>query len=288
MKIVNLNEQQNVSVYDKKFIGMKKYISYKIEFESSKIDVIVGLDDNSSMLKFNITADWHQVGNEKSGIPQLNFYAPFSGKTDKYRYDIPFGVIDREEKNHDMPGNSFAAALTETPIMVVTDTKYGFRTVDNSIAVSLIRSSYDPDPYPEYGVHHINIGLTVLNDCSVETLAKARSELVHPLHVVSGKKRKGSLPLEFEFLKLSGDLLVSSVKSAENSSDGKSAIIRLYNANDSIAKATIELAGRIAKAYIVDINEVKQTDLAVYSNSIALEVLPYEVVTIAVELEENK
>jgi len=124
----NLNRDYNVRVYDQNLGGIRKWVQYEIKFKNSKVNVKVSLDDNSSTLRFDITADWHEVGNHEAGIPQLNFQAQTAAcekRIGKYRYDIPFGTIDRDEAQHDMPGNSYAVALPPTnedvPLMVVTD-----------------------------------------------------------------------------------------------------------------------------------------------------------------------
>jgi len=289
MKTEWLNAQYNVRVYDQNLGGIKKWVQYDIKFKNSKVNVKVSLDDNSSTLKFDITADWHEVGRPGEGIPQLNFYTNWDSDTNKYRYDIPFGNIDRDEREHDMPGNSYAVALPESneglPVMVVTDTKYGFRTVDNSIAVNLIRSSYDPDPYPEYGIHHISVGVAIPNDLQNQTLAKIRSEFVHPIAFISGTKHEGCLPLDSSLFKVSGDVILSAVKTAEDSTDGKTVIIRLYDANGKGSTATLDFAKDIAKASIVNLTETYIKDLAVSDNSVSVDVPAYEVITVAVEFK---
>jgi alpha-mannosidase len=291
-----LNEKYNVRVYDQNLGGVRKWVQYEIKFKNSKVNVRVSLDNNSKILKFDIKADWHEVGRHPEGIPQLNFtvqnYNYYAGKNkvEKYRYDIPFGTVDRDEKQHDMPGNSYAVALPpsneDLPVMLVTDTKYGFRTVDNSISVNLIRSSYDPDPYPEYGIHSISIGVAIPDDLQNQTLAKIRSEFIHPAAFVSGTKHEGKLPLDSSLFKISsGDVILSAVKTAEDSKDGKTMIIRLYDANGKGSTATLDFAEDIVKASVVDINETYKKPLKVSDNSVSFEVPPYEVITIAVDFK---
>ena len=296
MKVENLN-LYNVRVYDQNLGGIRKWVQYDIKFKNSKVNVKVSLDNNSSTLRFDITADWHEVGRPGEGVPQLNFFTNIQyqlqpvlnlqNKINKFRYDIPFATIDRDGQNIDMPGNSYAVALPSTndelPVMVVTDTKYGFRTVDNSIAVNLIRSSYDPDPYPEYGIHHISVGVAIPDDLQNQTLAKIRNEFVHPIAFISGTKHEGDLPLDSSLFKLSGDVILSAVKTAEDSKDSKTMIIRVYDANGKGSTATLEFAKDIAKASIVDLNETYKKALKVNNNSVSFDVPAYEVVTVAVE-----
>ncbi|MCL2771779.1 MAG: glycosyl hydrolase-related protein [Oscillospiraceae bacterium] len=288
MEVENLN-QNKVRVYDQNLWGIKKWVQYDMKFKNSKVNVKISLDNNSSTLRFDITADWHEVGRPGEGVPQLNFLTRWDFDSNKYRYDIPFGSIDRDEHKHDMPGNSYAVAIPATneglPVMVVTDTKYGFRTVDNSISVNLIRSSYDPDPYPEYGVHHISIGVAIPGDLQNQTLKKIRDEFVHPIAFISGTKHGGDLPLDGSFFKLSGDVILSAIKTAEDSKDGKTVIIRLYDANGKGSTATLDFKRDVVKAIVVDLNETYKRPLKVSDNSVSVEVPAYEVVTIAVDFK---
>ncbi|MCL2813112.1 MAG: glycosyl hydrolase-related protein [Oscillospiraceae bacterium] len=287
MKVEELNRQYNARVYDQNLGGIRKWVQYDVKFRNSKVNVKVSLDDNSPALRFDIRADWHEVGRHGEGIPQLGFLVSLCGDRKKYRYDIPFATIDRDSNNIDMPGNSFAVALPESngdaPVMVVTDTKYGFRTAGNSIGVNLIRSSFDPDPYPEYGIHHMAIGVAIPEDLQNQTLSKIRDEFVHPTAFISGTKHGGSLPLCAGLFSLSGDVILSAVKTAEDSADGKTMIIRLYDANGKGSAATLDFAKCITKARVVDLNEICQKDLSPAGNSVSVEVGPYEVVTIAVD-----
>ena len=286
MSVENLNKEYDVRVHDINLHGIRKWIRYEIRFKASSINVTVLLDKNSSTLKYSLRVDWHEVGRHGEGIPQLNFYNPLAVSADKYRYDIPFATIDREEKYHDMPGNSYAVALPSCDecksVMIVTDSKYGFRTVENSLAVDLIRSSCDPDPYPEYGIHHINIGLSIPEDTCNQTLKKTRDEFVHFIPFISGTKHRGELPLNAKLFTLEGDVLVSSVKTAEDSSDGKDIIVRLYDANGNGATASLRFDTYVSRAEIVDINENTVKSLNVYGNAVTVDVPKYEVITLKI------
>ena len=288
MSVENLNTEYDVRLMDINLYGIRKWVSYEIKFKASSINVTIALDKNSSTLKYNLRVDWHEVGRQGDAIPQLNFYNPISMNVNKYRYDIPFATIDREEKYHDMPGNSYAVALPSCsesiPVMVVTDTKYGFRTVENSLAVDLIRSSCDPDPYPEYGIHHINIGLAIPENTGNQTLKKTRDEFVHIIPFISGTKHGGDLPLSEKIFAVNGDVIVSSVKTAEDSADGKEIIVRLYDANGNGTTASLKFAMDVSNAEVVDINENTVKSLNVYGNTVTVDVPKYEVITLKIRL----
>ncbi len=171
----------------------------------------------SPLLEFGITVDWHELSTDRSFIPQLNFHVPVAYSAASYRYDIPFGLIEREPIAHDVPANSFMQLVNEggKSVSLVTDTKYGFRGNDNSGSVTLIRSSWDPDPYPELGIHYIRIGVAVSRKDCIKAIS---SKFSHPVSVAAGTKHGGTLSPAgslFSFEDAKG-IMTSAVKSGEN------------------------------------------------------------------------
>lgn len=123
--IYDLNEKENIRITHINLGGIRKVINYELSFASSLLKVQVVLDEGSSVPDFNVTCDWHERGNA-STIPQLQFYIPYAYNESLYRYDIPFGVIDRTPKASDVPANSFTVCLNENnkSLIAVTDSKY--------------------------------------------------------------------------------------------------------------------------------------------------------------------
>jgi alpha-mannosidase len=127
--------------------------------------------------------------------------------------------------------------------------------------------------------------VAVPEDTDNKTLSKIRDEFVHPVAFISGKKHAGILPLDASLFKLSGDVILSAVKTAEDSKDGKTVIIRLYDANGKGADAALDFAVNITGARVVDLNEASVIKtLAVNGRALAVDVPAYEVVTLAVDL----
>lgn len=285
MTVQNLNETCNIRVYDINLGGLRKWIRYDLSFgKRSKMTVSVMLDDASSMLNFDVTVDFHEIGNG-SGIPQLNFAAPVGYAVGSYRYDVPFGTIDRPAIDYDVPANSFAAALPaddreKASLMLISDTKYGFRGTDNMLALDLIRASYEPDPYPEYGVHHIRIGLGVTNGADNKTLFRTAAAFIHPLSACSARGSKGTLPLSGRLFTVEGNVHISSVKTPE---DFDGLMIRLSDEAGEGARFTLTFAKPVAAAYDADINENILGDLAKDGCCVRAQVEPYAVKTILVK-----
>lgn len=284
MTVEALNETQNVVVSRAELCGLRKTVEYSLKFgKRSSLSVTVTLDEESPVLDFNIKVDFHEICDGES-IPQLNFTVPVSYAVTSYRYDVPFGTVDRTEIKHDVPACSFAAALPETgeaspTLTVITNSKYGFRGADNSVSVSCIRSSRDPDPYPEYGKHNIRIGIGAVESASPSTLCETALHYLHPLAVCSARPGKGTLPPSARLFKLEGDALVSAVKTAEDS-DGT--VIRLYDASGKGGEIKLGFFKAPLSVSETDINEKIISDLNVSGSDVSVRIEPYAIKTLLV------
>ena len=285
MLVENLNQTKDVIVNKIDLGAVRKSITYSISFgERSNMSVTVSLDDGSKMLSFNVSVDFHEVGKATS-MPQLNFITPVSYGVSTYRYDVPFGSLDRKDINHDVPASSYAAALSENgenapAVMLVTDTKYGFRGTENSLAVTLIRASVDPDPYPEYGKHNIRIGVGIVDAPTTYNLNKTASDFVHPIAVCSARAGKGTLPTSGQLVKISGDVFVSAVKTAEN---GDGIIVRLSDVSGKGGEVTLDFCKAVKSACETDLNENVTGELTADGNTVKATVEAYGIKTVLVK-----
>ena len=277
MKVINLNETENVKLLihiDRN--ALRQWISYTLEFKESKLDVTVFLDKNSTKLNYKVECDWQEKPVKGKYVPQLNFHVPLNYKCKAYKYDIPFGTIERPEIDDDVPANSWMAGIPaqgDNIVMLVTDTKYGFRGYEDSLAVDLLRSSYDPDPYPELGIHKFGFAIDVISNPDNRNLDDSNpdnKELInkkiiesaynynHPVRYISGTVHAGSEPLEKSFMSVvSGSIAISAVKmpEAKADADNKEIIVRVYETEGTDTQAVIKFAENIKKAYFIDINE---------------------------------
>ena len=279
MHIDNLNGGDfTVRVQDYRHESLRKYARFEIRFASSVINVTVSLMNNKRMLEFDTTVDWREIGGDF--LPQLNFYVPAAYKVDKYRYDIPFGTIDRAAIAHDVPANSYMQLVNDggKSLFIVTDSKYGFRGIDNSGAVTLIRSSTEPDPYPEFGKHVIKIGVGIGGCCDIP---EAVEKFVHPVSFASNNKHCGALELNGKLFTVDGDVTVSAVKSAEDCGT----VLRVSNPKCcEAALASITFTKAVKCAVIVDITEKHIiSECKVDGNKVSFDVPAYGMVTLLVK-----
>lgn len=262
MCVRELNNEQDVKITDISACGVRKSFSYTLGFGSgSRLDVKVSLDDASDTLRFDTRCDFHETGNPGAGIPQLNFELKLPEKVASFVCDVPFGTLTREAVKLDVPALSYAAA---GELMLMTDSKYGCRCDGEVLSVDLLRGSYDPDPYPEFGIHNMSIGVAA-PDCR----DKAASEFVHPLPFAPLTRRAGELPLQGSFLRVEGKAGISALKCGE---DG-GLILRLYDRGEgSVVRIRSDYYEAVA---LCDANENKIS--ALYGE---LTLLPHEISTV--------
>lgn len=243
---------------------IRQTIRIKTDFKKSSLSVNISLDKGSSSLDFEVECDWFERGRKGEGIPQLNYYLPLNYKCKNYKYDIPFGTIEREGMDRDVPANSWALGVPEEKdkkaVMLSSDSKYGFRCKDNSLALTLIRGSFDPDPYPEIGIHRFNFKVSLVNQTDNKEYIKKAYNNNHPVSVVSARPGSGTLPLQKGFIDLKkGSVCLSAIKMMEENleKENKNMLLRVYETEGQDTEVKIKLPLKPVDAYYVDINEIK-------------------------------
>jgi len=281
-KVEELNKTRPVRIKEIALCGVRQWIDFEMPFaERSKLTVRVQLDANSPMLQLDVTADFHEIGSKEKGIPQLNFALPFAYESESCRFDVPFGTIDRAALDYDVPANSFAVPMAQNgpSLMLVSDSKYGFRYTGDAVTLALIRASYNPDPYPEYGLHHIRLGIGVCADVAPAALYRTASAFVHPVTYCTADlhSRGGSLPLDHRFLTVEGDVRVTALKGAEN---GEGTVVRFCNNGGETAAFRLTLATPVRAAFAVDLNENILAELPVEGGTVAGDCAPFAIRTL--------
>lgn len=256
MSCVDLNQAQNVRPIKKKTSGNTKEISYEIKIDDTIILAEVSLDENCAYMNFRFNVVWTKLGSKEKGVPQLRFMLPCGYVPRSYKYTVPFGVVERKPLAQDVPATGLGCAVPDngtSALYLVCNTKYGFRGDRDGLSLNLIRSSFDPDPYPEVGEHRIHLAIGV---CEPEesTLAKISAKSNHP---VITRTFAGSLQQNKNLIRVEGGI-VSAVKNAE---DGNGFIIRVFNPTKEDKQIRVEIPGKRIRTQLCDFLECSQTEL---------------------------
>jgi alpha-mannosidase len=270
--------------------ALRQHVRYEVPFASSTLSVQISLLKGSPQLHYSVECHWREIGEQGKGVPSLSFCVPLPYRCSSFRYDVPFGTIDRSPLDMDVPANSIAAAIPEDDrshyIALTSDSKHGFRGTEQSLSLSLIRSSYNPDPYPEVGVHRFRIGLLLLQEGSHADLLKHSYDFSHPMSVVSTGRGSGVLQPTGSLLSISGGpAVVSSVKAPEGSCAGNEVIIRLFETEGESPVVALSFGRRIAGARLVTIDEVDAASAdqpSVDGESVHVRLRPYSLTNVRI------
>lgn len=265
---------------------LRNSINYSAEFHNSSIRVQVSLDKGCRHLNYKVCCDWHEIGNEEVGVPRLQFMMPLPYQKTVYRQDVPFGVVKRQEIGTDTPAVSFTAAFDESKergIAISSRNTYGYRCEDNSVALALLRSSFDPDPYPENGFCESEFCVSFLEGSqSNSSLMEMFREYNCPIDVVSGKRHGGELPVVGSFMHIDPEsIMVSGIKAAETSDE---IVVRLYETDGNAQKAKIDFLRPVKAASRTDLLEREREKLSFSESGIEVSLKPYEIATVKVKL----
>lgn len=214
-----LNETQKVKVIGRTG-GLRQSIRYELKLNDSVVRVEVQLDQDSDVLRFVTEFDWLELGQKGQFIPRLDFVwnTPFQ----KVVRNIPSGIFEHEPIREDIPASSFIAT---DGMMLFADNKYGFLAYDDEMSVCLVRSSCDPDSYPETYTHKTCISLLPVQEDDHAELIAREQDLNNPVHYVSGTSRSGSLPKKSSLITAEGHAALTTLKPAE---DGNVIMARIY------------------------------------------------------------
>ncbi|MBQ2614770.1 MAG: alpha-mannosidase [Clostridia bacterium] len=209
----------------------------------------------SEEIKVRTKIDFH----EKHRV--LKFTFPMCEETVTTK--IPYGTITRKGYTGEEPCGSWMAS---GKLCVANDSKYGYDTENGEMRMSVLRSAIYADhygqiqrdefcEYMEQGIHEFTYSIFPFT-ANAEAERKA-SVLNFGLRHNMGSFRAGKLSEEYCGFACDNDaVIVSAIKKSE---DGKDAIARLYEMNDTDAEVSMKLFDKEIKTTLTH-NQVKTLD----------------------------
>ncbi len=228
--------------------------TYKVEFgNKSTLTAVLSLDAGARMLRVDATVRWQEIGTRETCFPQLNFFMPVAYDYQSIRYDVPMGAIDRAPLGLDVPAQSYGMPLNAAgaSLMLLSDSKYGYRGTADGLSLTLIRSAVDPDPWPEVGEHRIRMAIA-LADGSKADAARMAASFCRGFIVAAARAHGGSLPATQPLMALSGGVLLSAVKQAES---GQGIVVRYFEADGSAGEGRLKFFRKPRSARAVNVLE---------------------------------
>lgn len=255
-------------------------------FGSSTLTQVIRLTAGSARIDFDTHVDWH----ERHKLLKAVF--PVAVRSTRATYEIQFGHLERtthtntswDEAHFEVCGHRWAD-LSEPGygVALLNDSKYGYRILENSIELSLLRSPTAPDPEADQGLHHFTYSLLPhQGDLRDAKVVEAGEDLNVPLHAVAVTAGSRSRPPSTSMLSFDRPgVVLSALKAAEDTDD---LIVRFYEAHGSRGPVTLQLGLPIESAHRADLLERQSDTVDVMrdgeTSSITLTVRPFELVTL--------
>ena len=233
-----------------------------------------------------------------TGTPTLRMQYPSRLDHPIARYEIPFGSIERPlNQGEEVPGLRWANlsgnlkdSSRKGGLLLLNDCKYGHSLEESTLRLTLIRSSYEPDPLPELGNQTMRMALVPHGgDLSQADMMRLGAAFNHPLQIIYTDTHEGTLPSDADVLVKAepSNIIVSSIKIAEK---GEAVIIRFHEVDGKTVTATLRLNptiwGEIANIEEVDFLErpLKGSSVRLFRNRVQVEMIPYGIGTLKLKL----
>jgi alpha-mannosidase len=170
-------------------------------------------------------------------------------------------------------------------VALLNDGKYGHSVRDNVLGLSLLRSPLYPDPLADEGDHRFTYGLFPHpGDWAEAGVVEEAFALNSPLFTVPGA-RDGSLQPGLGLASVQGlEVALGSLKMAE---DGRAVVLRLYEPRGARGGCVVRFAHGVERVERTNLLEEAEGPVEVSDGTVRLELRPFEVVTLRVELQRG-
>ncbi len=237
-------------------------------------------------IDFVTSVDWH----EKRRMLKAAF--PVDVLSRKATYEIQYGAIERAT-HHSTPHDRARYEVTghrwidlsegDYGVSLLNDCKYGFDTYQNTMRITLLRSTKYPDPEADQGHHEFTYSLCPHQGDwrSAETVRRAH-ELNSPMAAIATDSHAGKAPSTASFALVDrANVVIDCVKKAE---DSDAIIVRLYEAHGSRGPVALSFGTEPASVTECDLMEENDAAAKVEGGVVSFDIKPWEIRTFKVEM----
>jgi alpha-mannosidase len=234
-------------------------------------------------IDFETQVDWHEKGSAHQDAPMLRAtFAPFMDKT-QASFEVAYAGITRAADGREVPALRWADLSEEGyGLALLNNCKYGYQAHGNTLGLTLVRASYEPDNNPDEGLHRFTYSLYPHTGTWMQAgVERQGAALNQPLQVMVTDRHAGTLGAAQNMISCCGsNVIVSALKYAEDQPQlGKALIIRAYEAHGNAWKGTLHVQWPVSHVEEVDLNEQVLRTVEVGEGGFDLEVAPHEIKT---------
>jgi len=256
-------------------------IRNKWKFNKSTITQDMVLYTAIDRIDFETTVDWQEEHYMlKAHFPVDVFY-------NKATFDIQYGNTERAtHKNTTWDVARFEVCAHKWVdvsegnygFSLMNDCKYGHSVDENSVALTLLKSSTEPNEVADQEIHHFTYSIMPHSgDWRVAATPEMAYMLNIPVTAVAGQGGKSTLK---SFAQVDCEnVMIESVKHALR---GEGTVIRAYECYGERAHVTMTLAETPKAVKAIGLMEDNEIDVPFNGNVIEFDVKPYEIVSFMV------
>ena len=229
----------------------------------------------SKRLEFHCDIDWQE------SQTMLKVAFPINARSMNATYEMQFGYVERPTHYN----TSFDLAKYEVPLhkwfdfgehgfgcAILSESKYGGSTFDNTMRLSLLRSPSSPDPKADRGRQQFAFAILPhaggWRDAGVVGEAAIFNA---PLRAIGGAVIEPIVSCD------DANLVVDTVKRAE---DSDALIVRLYECHGARGTARLTVSPTITKATLCNVLEDDSKSLPITAGVIEVQYAPHKVLTL--------
>ena len=286
---IDLIEPERIEILERGPIRVLLQVVYR--YNHSTFIQRIAVYSDLERFDFPATVDWQEVGSRQNGSKFLKVAFPFNLEPElKATFELPFGTIEREANGHEYPTQKWMdLSDSDYGVSLVNDCKYGCDVNRNVLRLSLLRSSYEPDPIPDKGIHHFKYAIIPhQKDWKTANTLRTGYELNQPLLPILTDKHQGTLPFEESFVRCSADnIIITAFKKCE---DDDSLIIRFYETHGEAVDVSFGFSFKIL--HVIETNllerDMDNPEVEIEDNGFTVHVEPFEVRTFRLVRESFK
>lgn len=257
-------------------------------FGNSKIRQRVVLRAGSARLDFETEVDWR----EEQKLLKVAF--PVNVRSPRATYEIQFGHTERPtHRNTSWDAARFEvcaqkwADLSESDygVALLNDCKYGHDIFGHVMRLTLLKAAIAPDPEADRGNQRFTYSIFPHLGGGPQQggVIEEAYALNVPLDLHETDARPGELPTRQSLFEVDRPGLV--IETVKVSEEGDAIILRAYEAYGTRGPARIQTALPVKKVFSADLLERPVTELDLVKGAVALEVSPFEIVTLRFSVE---
>ena len=274
-----VTDVREVNVVSEGPVSARLRVHYSFNLSEIRQDIVFYKD--IPRIDFETTVDWkEQHYLLKAHFPVDIFY-------NEATYDIQYGNVRRAtHKNTSWDVARFEvcahkwADVSEAGFgfSLMNDCKYGYSVDENSIALTLLKSSTYPNPEADQEIHHFTYSIMPHpGDWREADTPQAAYRLNIPVLTTKGCGSASSLPA---FARVDQkNVMIEAVK---QQLDGEDTIIRLYECHGARTEVTMTLGEAPRSVKVVNLLEDEISDASWKDNKVTFTLKPYEIMTFKV------